>query len=73
MVEVTGWTFPSLGDEVAPVLIRPVADVDAGFVQRSKCILGRADRRSLALTAGPIHQCQQDGPQLDLTWVTKVT
>lgn len=44
MAEVTARTFPWLGDEVALVLIRPVA----GFVLRSKCILGHADVRSLS-------------------------
>lgn len=58
--------FLSLRDEVALVLIRPIAD-GCRFVQM------------LPLTADPIHQCQQqDGPQLgstqggglSLTWAT---
>lgn len=51
MVEVTAWTFPSQGDEVGLVLIRPIAD-RCGFAQHSKCILGAAqpDARSLSLS-----------------------
>lgn len=69
MVEVTAWSFPSLTDEVALVLIRLIAN-RCWFVQRCKCILGHADRRSLALTAGQSHSsvsaagAPQDGPQL---------
>lgn len=42
MVEVTAWTFLSLGDEVALVLIGPIAD---------RCRLVQADSRSLSQPA----------------------